>query len=120
MIDPIIDVISDSRSISKEATKIRHCKNITEVLLKHYPDHLWGVALSDDCSMTYIRCFSVSGEMGYSLHTNKLNGDDMKRKVKVAGGEILERYNMSRGMYRGDEHADLKMTRSGRIICDAA
>lgn len=120
MIDPIIDVISDSRSISKEATKIRHCKNITEVLQQHYSGHVWGVALSDDCSMTYIRCFSVSGEMGYSLHTDKLSGDELKRKAIRAGGEILERYKMSRGMYRGDEHAELKMTRSGRIICDAA
>lgn len=116
----MIEVISDAASISKEATKIKHCKNVADVLFQAYPGHLWGVQLSEDSSVTEIRCFGLSGDHGFTLHTDKLNGDTLKRKVLWAGGEILERFGMDRGRYRGDQHNDLKCDRAGRVIFDAA
>ena len=92
-------------------------RRITEVLQKHYRGHLWGVNVRR--SVATIHNFSLSGNYGYVLHVEKIKGeDDLKRGVVRAGGEILERYRLERGMVNGDQLRGLKRDFAGRPIFD--
>jgi len=54
----------------------------------------------------FIKNFSISFRYGYTLHIDKL--DPELNKVLMAGGEILERAKMKRGLWNGEnaEHVD--------------
>ena len=76
-------------------------KNASNLLNQHYPGYLWAVNVNSDekGGVMVIKNFSISFRYGYTLHLKKL--DNKMKKVIKAGGEILERASMARGMYNG-------------------
>lgn len=94
-------------------------KNMAEVLHRHYPGHLWGVNCDGRTGMIYIRNLSLSGEMGFKLKMPDIySASDLDKEVMRAGGEILERYRLSRGKFDAAQHAGLKQDFAGRIHHD--
>lgn len=86
-----------------ESTDPRHvvavalCTSVGEALAKYYPRHRWRVAASADCSTVNITHDGLGWRYGMVLHALSLhNVADMERKVMRAGGELLERYGVSR------------------------
>lgn len=77
-------------------------KNASELLNKHYPGYLWAVNVNSEekGGVMIIKNFSISYRYGYTLHIAKL--DAKLRKVIKAGGEILERASMARGLNQGN------------------
>ena len=77
-------------------------KRCADLLNKHYPGHLWAVNVNATPSggCLFIKNFSISFRYGYTLHINKL--DPELKKVLRAGGEILERAKMKRGLWNGE------------------
>lgn len=72
------------------------------VLQKHYPGHFWHAMMYSDKSAVAIRCLNVSSQLGYVLHTYRIQGDPERKCVVKAGGELLERANLRRGLCTQD------------------
>jgi hypothetical protein len=88
-------------------------KNIAEVLDKKYPGHLWGVNVDGRNGVAQIMNLALSGRWGFIV---KLREIDTEYKVIMrAGGELLERYNLSRGRLDEQEYQLLERDVFGNL-----
>jgi len=71
-------------------------KAVGTKLVRTYPGREWGVQVNLLGGIMVITCPSLSNEKGYHLHTLGKNIYDLEAAAIRAGGEILERYNISR------------------------
>ena len=78
-------------------------RNISEVLHKHYPNHLWATWVASDQGVAVIKNLRVSETHGYLLKLKDLTPFDsgVVKIVMRAGGEILERAALLRGKSDG-------------------
>ncbi len=78
-------------------------KRAVELLNKFYPGYQWAINVNSDPQggVMIVKNFTVSHKYGYVLHLDKL--DNKLNKVKIAGGEILERASLARGQNEGWE-----------------
>lgn len=83
---------------------------VLEVLLKEYPRYDWCVEVSAQSGLCVVR-IDFMGKYGFILHLDKIIYDPDMKTVKWAGGETLERYNLSRVMAN---QADIN-----GLICDS-
>lgn len=90
---------------TEDAVDMTMAKDIAETLYGHYPGHLWGVYVKSGVAV--IKALNISSLYGYVLHYGKIANDagHRARRVIMAGGEILERANMRRGMRKEGEKA---------------
>ncbi|RLD78860.1 MAG: hypothetical protein DRJ15_10665 [Bacteroidetes bacterium] len=94
------------------ATEQLQAKNIGEHLLKHYPGHLWAVQVYQ--GLVIIKNLALSGNWGFVLHQDKMDNDG--KDIVRSAGELLERYNLSRGRLIENQIGDLKRNYKGEII----
>lgn len=89
-------------------------KNAADVLHKHYPGHLWAVAIDKQARMLDVRNLALSGRWGFRIRLPELfSGTSFDKAVMRAGGEVLERYKVSRRKANEDELAALPVDFSG-------
>ena len=81
--------------MNRELTDMILCRNVSEVLERHYPGWCWLVGVEQ--GMVRIHSFKLSTLEGYRLRPEEIDND--YRRVVDAGGEILERFGMPRGRY---------------------
>lgn len=81
-------------SAAGELAEIEESKRIAEMLHRHYPGHAWGVRCTGGVAI--VQNMALSGKWGFVLHSDKLQGPDAEKRVMRAGGELLERYRISR------------------------
>ena len=113
--DPVhtdYNYIDDMESLSQKVAKMEMwiANKIGTALVNTYPGRQWGVRVDLPGGVMVILCPSVSSEKGYHLHLKGDTIDTMEARAVRAGGEILERYGISRNR-RVDEkaiEADLK------------
>lgn len=87
-------VLVDSPQIT--ANELLMAKGAAELLHRHYPGHLWAVAIEG--ARLLIKNLALAGDMGYALFIQKIySASSLDRDVIKAGGEILERYRQARG-----------------------
>lgn len=95
-------------------------KRLAEHLTKHYPGHLWAVNVDSHQGIATIQNMRLSGRWGFVLKLRDLAyEDEIAREAMRAGGELLERYRLSRGRYRPSEYEVLPTTRLGDFAVDA-
>lgn len=71
------------------------CKNAAERLHKTYPGHLWAVDIQG--AVLNVRNLALSGVWGFTLHLPAVySASEFDRQLTRAGGELLERYRVSR------------------------
>lgn len=82
---------------TEEAQDMTIAKDIAETLFEKYPGYLWAISVKSGVAV--IKCLNVSSLYGFILKYDDIKGDAGYRKKEVirAGGEILERAQMSRG-----------------------
>ena len=85
-------------------------KTIGDTLEKHYPGWAWQINVKSEANAGVINVISAvlndwTPKMyGYVLHLGKLGSHkDIVHKAVVAGGELLERANMPRDRWSGQE-----------------
>ena len=71
------------------------CRRMGGVLQKHYPGIRWYVDVNLDGGVSNVRCADISMGFGYVLHLN-CSELELERQVVMAGGQILERFRVSR------------------------
>ena len=99
-------------------TDIDTARSVAEVLHRHYPGHLWAVHASADTGIVTIQNLRLSGRWGFVIRLQELNRDRTLRMVVRAGGELLERWRLSRGQFRENEIEDRPVNVRGELIGD--
>lgn len=94
---------------------IELAKELSGVLQKHYPGHLWAVNVDGAQGVATIKNFKLSGDWGFLLHLNLFSASEYERRIVMAAGELLERYNLSRGFFRQGEYDSLRHDPLGRL-----
>jgi hypothetical protein len=103
------------------ASDFLFAREMAEALHAAYPGHLWAVTAESERGVATIRNLSLSGDWAYTLHLPKVYSmSSFRHKVKMAGGEMLERYNLTRGVVDHAAIAALPVDRFGRTLGDHA
>lgn len=95
-------------------------KTMADALTSHYPyPHLWAVSADSETGLCIIRNLLLSGSMGYILKIPDIfSASAFKADVIRAGGEILERYHMTRGRFDEQQYMNLKTNHAGDLSFD--
>src|SRR5262245_45577610 len=94
-------------------------KNAAETLHKHYPGHLWAVAIDKDAQTLDVRNLALSGVWGFRIRLVHLfSGTDFDKQVLRAGGELLERYRLARGKANREAIDGLSVDAAGHHLAD--
>lgn len=93
-------------------------RNTLDILNRHYPMHPWAVRTNG--GVLEVKNDGTSGRMGFAIPIPALSGDYgvFAAKVKRAGGELLERYRIRRGIAKGDDYAMMRRDIRGDGIAD--
>lgn len=91
-------------------------RTVAEVLDKHYPGHAWAVSADVMQGIVKVHNLNLSGEWGFILKMDNLINDPTERPIVNAGGELLERFNISRGEMRYHEIDSAKRDLRGAAI----
>lgn len=81
-------------------------KKLGEKLVSTYPRRQWGVNVDVQGRMIIITAPSLSTSHGYHIAMNGDTIDALERRAVDAGGEIMERYGLSRGRLYNPDHED--------------
>ena len=92
--------IIDPRQLDVDASLANLTRRYGEALEKHYPGWLWMINPDQDGGVIYIYSLRLSGEWGYTLKTGEVENDTHEKAAIMAGGEILDRFNIRRGKYK--------------------
>lgn len=94
-------------------------KTMADALDSHYSGHLWAVSADSQTGLCTIRDLLLSGQMGYVLKIPDIySASAFKADVIRAGGELLERYRMSRGRLDEQQYAGLTTNFAGEFTFD--
>ena len=91
-------------------------KDVAETLNKHYPCHAWCVNANIETGIVTIFNLRLSGKWGFYINMDDLVNDSSMKIIINAGGEMLERYNLSRGELKQSEYDDLSYDFKGEAI----
>lgn len=91
---------------------------IADILLKHYQDHLWGVHVDMRGGVVQVTNMRLSGRWGFILHLDKVLLDPTNKIIINAGGELLERYRLSRGKFSESQYQQLNTDTIGDFVAD--
>ncbi len=107
-----------ANKIKDEIYENEICSLVGQELKRHYPGWEWYVECTLSTGLVAVRNLSLDGDYGFYIPLMKLLNETDPKLVMLAGGEILERYNMHAGMRKefniekdfkgdaiGDKHA---------------
>lgn len=94
-------------------------RRVTEVLQQQYPGHPWACHVGS--GVVTVRNMLLRGDFGYYIHLARIaTEDDFLRKVRLAGGEILERFALSRSGLKEQEVMTMRRDFARRPIADGS
>jgi hypothetical protein len=90
------------QAFSEEDRDMGLAKDIADVLMQHYPNHLWAVSVKGGVAI--VKALNISSNWGIVLKMADIghNAKIRAKKVMQAGGELLERAGLARTEYNGD------------------
>ena len=92
-------------------------KDMAEALHAAYPGHLWAVTCDGEKGIATVRNLALSGEWGFVLHLKEIySASAWKKDIVMAGGELLERFNLSRGLANQEAIASIPNDFSYRFV----
>lgn len=114
----LIDVSGDG-DVKVAALEFNLAKTMAEDLHAAYPGHLWAVSVEGKQGIATVRNLALSGNWGFILRlANYSTASEWKKLTLRAGGEILERYRLQRGIADHAAIDSLPMNFSGNVIGD--
>ena len=91
-------VATDSPELS--ANDLVMARHMADTLHRHYPGHLWAVTCDGAKGIATVRNLMLSGSWGFVLHLpTTYSASEWDKRVIRAGGEVLERFRISRAGY---------------------
>jgi hypothetical protein len=80
---------------ANELLDMEKAKEVGDTLAKHYPGHLWAVAVQG--GVLAVKNLAISSFYGFIIkHHDSFSASDLAKKAVVAGGEMLERAGIDR------------------------
>lgn len=93
------------------------CAIVGRELCTHYPGHAWRVDADHRKGLVDILNLSLSGKYGFRIEMKGMfSAPDLQKLAMRAGGEILERYNVSRSEFNADEMNNLPVDETGQTV----
>jgi hypothetical protein len=115
----LIDIESPEAAIHRHANDVNMAKTLSEKLQEAYPGHLWGVNVEGRTGLITIRNLYLSGQWGYVLKIGDVYSiSSLECDAVRAGGEILERFRLSRAQFKVEQYAEKPIDFSGRLLFD--
>lgn len=112
-------LIANEYQARQDLLDIDTAKAIADALNSQYPGHLWAVNVSGEQGVATIHNLMLSGTWGYRLHLDKrYSASDLRRAAILGAGELLERYNVSRGRANMDDLSQKPVDFAGQVIGD--
>lgn len=103
--------------ISRDLKDLAVAKQVSAVLQDHYPNYNWRVEADTRKKMITVQNMDLSGKWGFVLHMMKIfSVSDLNKKVMRAGGELLERFRLSRLGFNPNEYALLDTDAAGNHV----
>lgn len=99
------ELIHSEHSGGQAIAEMSLAKTIAEVLTHHYPNFIWSVTVDATNGIATVENVNLPGKWGFYLHLAKLDAGG--RRIVMAGGELLERFNLRRRRMDGDAVAAL-------------
>lgn len=113
----MIDLAGENPVIA--ALDYNMARDMAEALHEAYPGHLWAVTCEGEKGIATVRNMILAGNWGFVLKLGDIStASDWKKKVVMAGGELLERFKLSRGRANNDVIADMPTDFAGRVLGD--
>ena len=91
-------------------------RTIAECLDKAYPGHAWAVRADVETGIVHVYNLRLSGQWGFVLKIDDLATDPSMMLTKRAGGELLERYNLSRTAIKEHEYETIRFDFKGDAV----
>lgn len=110
----MLEIIRSPEEAQRLITQDLIANRMGRVLQATYPNRNWLVLISEDCTVATIKCTDISLEYGYIIHLDKI-AHEYELAARRAGGEILERFNLSRDKY-SEDGALLRVDRRGEAL----
>ena len=82
------------------ASTVMLVKDIADILTKQYPDYAWAVQPDERGQIINIFNLHCHNSLGYTIRFDDIIHDMRRREAYRAGGDILERFRLSRKMDR--------------------
>jgi hypothetical protein len=116
MVSRALIELADETEIAQARRDATAQKQIEAALLKFYPGHVWAVKVYR--GLAAIHNLNLSGEWGFRLDIPRhdWSASELQRAVMLAGGELLERYKLSRGKPKAHELEALRFDPKGNAI----
>lgn len=90
-------------------------KEMSETLTAAYPGHAWAVTCEGEKGIATVYNLALSGNWGFVLKLSNLySSSEWKKQIIMAGGELLERFRLRRGVVDHEAIAALDMDPLGR------
>jgi hypothetical protein len=94
-----VDVTPDPENLQMEMM----AKLATQVLCKHYPEHLWMVGWAPGMTLVVKNMGISDGRYGFTVDAARAASiSELEHCMMVAGGELLERCGVKRGAWSGE------------------
>ena len=98
------------------ASNDKYCKQLGTALYKALPSRRWYVEVTNKGRTCTVKIPEVSMEYGMVIHLEQSIEPDIK-KVITSGGELLERFGLTRG--RSDNHDLMRLARNSKGVIGA-
>jgi len=93
------------------------CEIVGAVLMKHYPLYDWLIEADRRKGFIDIRNVSLDGQLGCRIYMGgPATSSELEKLAMRYGGEILERFGVTRGAMRIQEIDALETDFAGRVI----
>lgn len=113
-----LEIVQDPEE-SKYRIADRHwCEKIGHELVKHYPGHGWEVTFNIKQGIMDVRNRHMHPLAGYRLKLSEFNFSRFSSQMRKIGGEILERFGLSRERFEADKIRQIQHDTKGRAKVD--
>lgn len=114
-------IIADSAGMPLSGASATLARNLIARLEQAYPAFVgaWQVAVNEQGGVIEVTNLHLSGRWGFLMHIAKIDSEG--RKVVRAGGELLERYRISRSRRIGivlDSLSEARRDFRGELVAD--
>lgn len=111
------EILTDNPQL--DANDLVMAKTMAEELHRAYPGHLWAVTCNGTIGFADVRNLALSGNWGFRIKLDDIySASQFMHLVRTAGGELLERYRLTRGKFDQDQYNALPTDFAGRLKAD--
>jgi hypothetical protein len=105
-------IVADASTVKD----IQLAKTLTGLLDKTYPGYVWFVDVNSNQGLINVKNLFLSGKMGFRIDMAKIYSiSQLEKDLIMAGGELLERFDLARKWFNDAKYAELPVDFKGDL-----